>query len=115
MTGEEKQLKNIFSVENCWLNAQASFEWGYCPSKFKEEFLSRFTHVFDRIQEAKTSKEPEFSSAVSTAFTSFSTAWRDNIGDKAKDFMNTVLLPDNPTGLLDGSIWTDILSPEDAI
>lgn len=177
---EEKSTPNIFSIDNCWLNAQASFELGLCPQRYLKQVLNTlgFGDSFDNFMNedyGENDKEEDeeyddendvneydisgmmnsiFSSYIPRDFVnkpkasdppktpivdqeedspitntekgsllSYSTypyiqeasvahaSWNiiENIGDIAKEFVDAVLLPNDPKKILDGSIWEDVI------
>lgn len=106
---EEDNTNTILDIQNCWVNAQASFEWGLCPRKLKDDIFESFSRHFSTEDHGERTV---YSNAMKEASMTFS-SWRDNLKDLSKEFANTVLLPDDPKKLLDGSVWTDIIYGND--
>ena len=97
---DEQESAPFFKVDNCWLNAEAFFELGYCPLKLKEDIL-RFFRVDQFYGKGKRKEEADSDYSNGNVV--------ENIGDLAKEFAN-VLLPKDPKGLLDGTVWMDLIN-----
>jgi len=99
---EEDTSSNTFlDIQNCWVTAHASFEWGHCPKQLQQQLWDTVRH--SRMLEFDFDSEKVYSKVSS---------WKQNVQKLSHQFAHSVLLPEDPNKLLDGSVFTDMVMEE---